>query len=154
VSSSEDLVVRRAVADDEAAIVALLADDEIGARRESPEDLTPYRKAFEVIDADPHELLVVAERGGRVVGALELSLLFGLSRRGVTRAQMEGVRVASVERGAALGARLMEWAVDKAREWGCDLVQLTSDKQRVDAHRFYERLGFTATHEGYKLPLR
>jgi GNAT superfamily N-acetyltransferase len=154
VSSSEDLVVRRAVADDVAAIVALLADDEIGALRESPDDLTPYRNAFKVIDTGPHELLIVAERGGHVVGTLQLSLLPGLSRRGATRAQIEDVRVASVERGAALGARLMEWAVDKAREWGCNLAQLTSDEQRVDAHRFYEHLGFTATHEGYKLPLR
>jgi hypothetical protein len=82
VSSSEDLVVRRAVADDVAAIVALLADDEIGALRESPDDLTPYRNAFKVIDTGPHELLIVAERGGHVVGTLQLSLLPGLSRRG------------------------------------------------------------------------
>ncbi len=167
----DDVVIRRATAADIGSIVALLADDELGARRESPDDLAPYRRAFDVIDADPRELLVVAERGAReidtergareidtergarVVGTLQLSLLPGLTRRGSLRAQIEGVHVAAGERGNALGARLVEWAVAEARDRGCRLVQLTSDKTRVGAHRFYERLGFVATHEGFKMPL-
>ena len=149
----DDVVIRRATEADLAAVVALLADDALGAGRESPEDLNPYRRAFDMIDADDHELLVVADRAGRIVGTLQLSLLPGLSRRGSLRAQIEGVRVASGERGNALGIRLMGWAIDRAREQDCRLVQLTSDKARPDAHRFYERLGFVATHEGFKLSL-
>ncbi|MGB8994388.1 MAG: GNAT family N-acetyltransferase [Pseudonocardiaceae bacterium] len=152
-NNHDDVVIRRATASDLAAIVALLVDDEIAVGRESPDDLTPYQRAFEVIEADKHELLVVAERNGEVIGTVQLSLLPGLSRRGAFRAQIEGVRVASSERGNALGVYLLEWAIDQARSWGCQLVQLTSDKRRVDAHRFYERIGFTATHEGFKLTL-
>jgi GNAT superfamily N-acetyltransferase len=146
-------MIRRATEADLASIVAMLADDDLGAQRESPDDLTPYRKAFEVIDVDPHQLLIVAERGGAVVGTLQLSRLAGLSRKGSFRAQVEGVRVASSERSNGLGQHLMEWAVGQARSWGCQLVQLTSDKARTDAHRFYDRLGFIASHEGYKLSL-
>jgi ribosomal protein S18 acetylase RimI-like enzyme len=153
VSSHPDVVIRRATESDLAPIVAMLADDELGAQRESPDDLTPYRRAFEEIDVDPHQLLVVAERDGVVVGTMQLSRLAGLSRKGSSRAQIEGVRVASSERGNALGRHLMEWAADQARAWGCQIVQLTSDKSRTDAHRFYERLGFTASHEGFKLSI-
>lgn len=152
-NNHDDVVIRRATASDLAAIVALLVDDEIAVGRESPDDLTPYQRAFEVIAAEKHELLVVAERNGEVIGTVQLSLLPGLSRRGAVRAQIEGVQVASSERGNALGVYLLEWAIDQARSWGCQLVQLTSDKRRVDAHRFYERVGFTATHEGFKLTL-
>lgn len=146
-----DIRIRPATESDVPAIVGLLADDEIGAGRESPHDLAPYRAAFAAIDADASETLVVAERDGAVVGTLQLSMLPGLSRRGALRAQVEGVRVASSARGGGLGETLLRWAVDEARARGCVLVQLTSDKQRTDAHRFYRRLGFTATHEGYKL---
>ena len=149
----DELVIRRAVAADVPSIVALLADDELGATRENPADLAPYRRAFEVIDSDRHQTLIVAERAGEVIGTLQLTLVPGLSRLGATRALVEGVRVSSAARGNALGARLMEWAATQAREWGCQLIQLTSDKTRVDAHRFYERLGFTATHEGFKKAL-
>nr|WP_229789969.1 GNAT family N-acetyltransferase [Pilimelia terevasa] len=131
----------------------MLADDPLGAARESPDDLTPYAAAYAVIDADPHQLLAVAERDGRVVGTLQLTFLPGLARRGTTRAQIEAVRVASGERGSGLGATLMEWAVEQARDRGCGLVQLTSDSSRTDAHRFYERLGFKASHVGFKLDL-
>lgn len=149
--------IRSATREDVPAIVAMLADDPLGAQRESlgesPEDLAPYLRAFEVLDADPHQLLVVADRDGVVVGTAQLSLLAGLSRKGATRAQIEGVRVSSSERGSGLGTTLIEWAVDEAKARGCALVQLTSDKSRVDAHRFYLRLGFEATHTGFKLML-
>lgn len=149
----DGIALRRATVVDVPAIVALLADDELGARRESPHDLAPYLAAFAVIDADPHQLLIVAQRGVDVVATLQLSYLPGLSRRGATRSQIEGVRVASSERGNALGTHLMRWCIAQSRQWNCQVVQLTSDKTRTDAHRFYERCGFTATHEGFKLDL-
>ncbi|WP_369795997.1 GNAT family N-acetyltransferase [Actinoplanes sp. N902-109] len=131
----------------------MLADDVLGATRESPDDLTPYLAAFAVLDADPHQHLVVAERDGRAVGTLQLTIIPGLSRRAATRALIEGVRVASTERGGGLGQRLFEWAIAEAGRLGCSLVQLTTDKTRTDAHRFYEKLGFEATHVGFKLNL-
>jgi GNAT superfamily N-acetyltransferase len=148
-----DVSLRRAIAGDVPAIVALLADDDIGALRETPSDLTPYETAFAAIDGDQSEYLAVAEREGEVLGTLQLSLLPGLSRRGALRAQIEGVRVAGAARGLGLGETMVRWAIDEARARGCVLVQLTSDKARTDAHRFYARLGFVATHEGYKLTL-
>ncbi|KAF4406027.1 GNAT family N-acetyltransferase [Streptomyces lycii] len=148
-----DLEIRPATADDLAAVVAMLADDPLGARRESPGDLTPYRAAFERIAADPNQRLVVAVRGGRTVGTLQLTIIPGLSRRGATRSLIEAVRIHADERGSGLGSRLIEWAVDTSRREGCLLVQLTSDASRTDAHRFYERLGFTASHVGFKLQL-
>jgi GNAT superfamily N-acetyltransferase len=148
-----DLEIRAAVADDVPAIVAMLADDPLGAQRESPDDLTPYLTALERLSADPNQRLVVAVREGRVVGTLQLTIVPGLSRRGATRSLIEGVRVHADERGSGLGTQLIEWAIDESRDQGCQLVQLTSDKTRTDAHRFYERLGFTASHTGFKLPL-
>jgi GNAT superfamily N-acetyltransferase len=136
------------------AIVAMLAEDPLGATRESPGDLAPYRAAFERIDTTPGQLLVVAEAdGGRVVGTLQLSILPGLSRRGASRALIEAVRVHADERGAGLGTRLVRWAIEEASRQGCAVVQLTSDASRSDAHRFYERLGFRPTHVGFKLML-
>ncbi|MFH8657690.1 GNAT family N-acetyltransferase [Streptomyces afghaniensis] len=148
-----DLEIRAAVADDVPAIVAMLADDPLGAQRESPDDLTPYLTALERLSADPNQRLVVAVREGRVVGTLQLTIIPGLSRRGATRSIIEGVRIHADERGSGLGTQLIEWAIDESRDQGCQLVQLTSDKTRTDAHRFYERLGFTASHTGFKLPL-
>lgn len=148
-----DVVIRTATAADVPGIVSMLVDDELGATRESPDDLTPYRTAFAAIDADPHQHLVVAESNGKLVGTLQLTVIPGLSRRGASRGLVEGVRVAAAARGTGLGTTLMEWSIDQARALGCSLVQLTSDKVRVDAHRFYERLGFTASHEGFKLQL-
>lgn len=145
--------IRAARADDVPAVVALLADDPLGATRETPDDLAPYRAAFEAVDADPRQLLVVADRGGRVVGTLQLTLLPGLGRMGALRGQIEAVRVAREERGGGLGTVLVRWAVDEARRHGCTLVQLTSDASRTDAHRFYERLGFVPSHVGFKLAL-
>lgn len=148
-----DLEIRAAAPDDLPAIVEMLADDPLGARRESPDDLTPYRAAFERLAADPNQHLLVAVREGQVVGTLQLTIIPGLSRRGATRSVIEGVRVHAEERGSGLGTRFIEWAIDESRRQGCQLVQLTSDATRTDAHRFYERLGFAASHVGFKLTL-
>lgn len=145
--------IRRASEDDLPAIVAMLADDPLGAARETPDDLTPYRTAYEQLAADPNQNLVVAVRDGRPVGTLQLTVVPGLSRRGSSRSIIEAVRVHSDERGNGLGTRLIEWAVEESRTLGCRLVQLTSDATRIDAHRFYERLGFEASHLGFKLQL-
>ncbi|MEU2333075.1 GNAT family N-acetyltransferase [Streptomyces sp. NPDC006654] len=149
----EDLDIRAAVADDVPAVVGMLADDPLGAERESPDDLAPYLRALERLNADPNQQLVVAVREGRVVGTLQLTVIPGLSRRGATRSIIEGVRVHADERGSGLGTRFIEWAIDESRRQGCRLVQLTSDSSRTDAHRFYERLGFTASHVGFKLEI-
>ncbi|MFG2680667.1 GNAT family N-acetyltransferase [Streptomyces sp. NPDC048392] len=148
-----DLEIRPTTKADIPAVVAMLADDPLGARRESPHDLDPYLTAFERLSADPNQRLVVAVRDSRVLGTLQLTIVPGLSRRGATRSIIEGVRIHGAERGSGLGTRLIEWAVDESRRQGCHLVQLTSDKTRTDAHRFYERLGFSASHTGFKLQL-
>ncbi|WP_055493976.1 GNAT family N-acetyltransferase [Streptomyces sp. TP-A0356] len=148
-----DLEIRPAVTDDVPAIVALLADDPLGARRESPDDLTPYLNALERLSGDPNQHLVVAVRDGRVVGTLQLTIIPGLSRKGATRSLIEAVRIHADERGAGLGTQLIEWAVEESRRQDCRLVQLTSDATRTDAHRFYERLGFEASHVGFKRTL-
>ncbi|WP_404393553.1 GNAT family N-acetyltransferase [Humibacillus xanthopallidus] len=134
-------------------MVAMLADDPLGAAREDPADTQTYAAAYDRVAADPAHRLVVAERDGRVVGTLQLSVIPGLSRRGATRSIIEGVRVARDERGHGLGTELINWAVEESRRAGCSLVQLTSDASRADARRFYERLGFEASHVGFKLPL-
>ncbi|OFI37028.1 GNAT family N-acetyltransferase [Arthrobacter sp. SW1] len=141
----------RAVRSDLPAILGLLAADQL--KREDMSDPAPYERAFEAIDADPAHLLMVGELGGSVVATFQLSFLPGLSRRGSWRAQIEAVRVDEALRGRGLGALMIGWAVDEARAKGCSLVQLTTDKSRTDAHRFYERLGFVASHEGMKLAL-
>jgi len=148
-----DFHIRPAELGDVPAIVAMLADDQLGAQRESLDDLAPYLAALERLAADPDQHLVVAVREGRVVGTLQLTIIPGLSRRGATRSIIEGVRVHADERGSGLGTQLIEWAVDESRRQDCQLVQLTSDQTRTEAHRFYERLGFTASHVGFKLPL-
>jgi GNAT superfamily N-acetyltransferase len=148
-----DLEIRAAIADDVPAIVAMLADDSLGAQRESPDDLAPYLTALERLSADPNQRVVVAVRQGRVVGTLQLTIIPGLSRRGATRSIIEGVRIHADERGSGLGTQLIEWAIEASRDQGCQLVQLTSDRTRTDAHRFYERLGFTPSHTGFKLQL-
>jgi GNAT superfamily N-acetyltransferase len=146
------VIFRRATADDLPAIVALLADDVLGATRESPGD-PAYAAAFAAIDADANQLLAVAEQDGRILGCLQLTFLPGLSHRGAWRGQVESVRVAADQRGTGLGRRFLEWAIAQCRARGCRMVQLTTDKSRADARRFYESLGFTASHEGMKLAL-
>ena len=149
-----DLEIRPATTDDLSAIVGMLADDPLGAQRESPDDLAPYLAALERLSSDPNQHLVVATREDRVVGTLQLTIVPGLSRRGATRSIIEGVRIHADERGSGLGSRLIEWAIEESRRQNCQLVQLTSDSTRTDAHRFYERLGFTASHVGFKMALR
>ena len=151
----DPVAFRRATPDDLETIVALLADDPLGRERENPEPQLRncYRDAFAAIERDPNQLLAVAERGGTVIGCLQLSFIPGLTRRGMWRGQIEGVRIAGAERGTGTGRAMLLWAVEECRRRGCGLVQLTSDKRRGDAHRFYAALGFRATHEGYKLEL-
>jgi GNAT superfamily N-acetyltransferase len=148
------ITFRQAAPEDLAAIVALLADDPIGRLRENPATSdTRYRDAFAAIERDPNQLLAVAERSGQVIGVLQLSFIPGLTRQGMWRGQIEGVRVAAGERASGIGRAMLEWAVEECRRRGCGLAQLTSDKRRTGAHGFYEALGFEATHEGYKLSL-
>jgi GNAT superfamily N-acetyltransferase len=152
-AEAPELAIRPATEADLPAIVAMLADDPLGATRESPEDLAPYVAALKRLTNDPNQHVVVAVRGERVVGTLQLTIVAGLSRKGATRSIIEGVRVHAEERGSGLGTRFVEWAVERSRLENCRLVQLTSDVTRTDAHRFYERLGFTASHVGFKLQL-
>ena len=148
-----DYAVRHARRGDVAAIVALIAADQIGATRDGG-DLAPYERAFAAIDADPAQLLVVVtDVSGAVGGTLQLTFIPGLARRGGLRAQIEAVRVREDLRGGGVGHALFAWAIDEARRRDCVLVQLTSDKRRAEAHRFYGRLGFTASHDGFKLRL-
>ena len=147
-----DAVFRAASAHDVPAIVALLADDVLGAAREHPGDAA-YDAAFAAIAADPNQLLAVAEMSGRLVGCLQLTFIPGISHRGAWRGQVESVRIGADQRGSGLGRRMMEWAVEQCRARGCRLVQLTTDKTRADARRFYESLGFVASHEGMKRAL-
>jgi GNAT superfamily N-acetyltransferase len=147
--------IRTATREDVPSIVRMLADDPLGATREKYADPLPepYWDAFAAIDADPNQLLIVADVDGAVVGVLQLTFIPGLTRLGMWRAQIEGVRIDSAVRGQRLGETLATWAIDEAKRRGCKLVQLTTDKGRPDAHRFYERLGFVASHEGMKLAL-
>lgn len=147
------LFFRKATLQDVPEIVAMLADDALGATRETPDELTPYQEAFAVIDADPHQYLAICEENGAIVGTMQLSFIAGLSRRGTTRTLVEAVRIHHAARGTGLGSQMMEWAIEQARERGCAMIQLTTDATRKDAHRFYERLGFEATHIGYKMTL-
>lgn len=146
---------RRARIEDVGAIVAMLADDELGKAREdlSKPLAAPYIAAFEAIDASPNELLAVAEIDGEIVGCLQISFMPGLSRKGMWRGQIESVRIASAARGTGLGGKMIGWAIEECRKRDCGLVQLTTDKSRLDAQRFYESLGFVKSHEGMKLSL-
>ena len=152
----QELRFRRATIGDLAGIVALLADDDLGKSREdaSLPLNARYIAAFTAIDADPNQLLVCVEDGGRLVGCLQLSFIPGLSRLGLWRGQIESVRIVSARRGGGLGRKMFIWAIEECRRRGCGLVQLTTDKTRPDALRFYESLGFVTSHEGLKLSLQ
>jgi GNAT superfamily N-acetyltransferase len=144
--------IRRATAEDVPAIVALLADDDLGKAREAPGDPC-YAEAFAAIAADPNQFLAVVDDGGEVAGCLQLSFIPGLSLKGMWRGQIESVRIAASRRGQGLGHVMINWAIAECRRRGCGLVQLTMNKSRTDSHRFYKSLGFEATHEGFKLTL-
>ena len=141
--------------DDVPAIVRLLADDALGATREHPEEplAQAYWDAFDAMEAQDGNELLVAEVDGAIVGSLQLTIIPGLSRGGMKRGQLEEVRVSSLHRGLGIGEVLARAAIERARAQGCRLVQLTTDRTRVEAHRFWERLGFEASHVGMKLPL-
>ena len=149
------VLIRRARREDVAAIVAMLADDPLGATREDARVPLPaaYAEAFDVIDADANNELVVATFEEAVIGVLQLTLLPSLTYRGSWRAHVEGVRVARAHRSRGVGGILLNWAVARARERRCVMLQLTTDKARPEALRFYEDLGFRASHEGMKLRL-
>jgi len=150
-----EIAFRRAAEEDVAAIIAMLADDPLGATREdlSTPVAAAYVEAFRAIVADPNQYLAVMTDDGKVIGTLQLTFIPGLSRKGALRGQIEAVRVAAGSRGGGLGQRLFEWAIAECRRRGCRTVQLTTDRSRADAHRFYDRLGFTPSHIGYKLAL-
>lgn len=148
------MLIRAAVAADLPGILALLADDPLGKNREAPaEERAAYERAFAAIAADANNMLVVLEAEGLIVGCCQLTFIPGLSRKGAWRGQIESVRIAANRRSRGEGARLMAWAIAECRRRGCALVQLTTDKRRPAARRFYERLGFVASHEGMKLDL-
>jgi GNAT superfamily N-acetyltransferase len=146
---------RDATAADLPGIIRLLAEDQIGGRQDDPsEPLDPvYAAAFAAIDSDTNQRLIVAEIDGEIVGTMQLSYLPGLLNRGAWRGQIEAVRIAGDRRGQGLGAAMIDWAVKQCRARGCFMAQLTSNNDRVAAHRFYERLGWQKSHAGFKLYL-
>lgn len=150
-----ELLFRDANPGDLPAIVALLAEDTLGEKREDASvPLDPgYEAAFAAIRSDPGQRLIVAELEGRVVGTMQLSTIPGIAFKGAWRGQIEAVRIASDLRGRGLGEQFIAWGVEQFRGEGCKMVQLTSHKDRTGAHRFYERLGWTRSHEGFKLSL-
>ena len=153
--AADTIQIRRATRADVPAIVRLLADDMLGQERERPaEPLLPaYYAAFADLDTDPRHELIVVEHAGMVIGTLHLTVLPSLSFRGRPRAQIESVRVAAAHRGRGIGGQLFAWAIGRAREAGCHVVQLTTNAGRADAQRFYTRLGFAPSHVGMKLDL-
>ena len=146
------MIIREATQNDLPEIAALLADDGLGRGREA-NDLAIYQAAFARMRTQSGNIYLVIEQKGEVVACLQYTVIHGLSRAGASRAQIEGVRVSAACRGQKLGERMMQAAIDRARDDGCTLVQLTTDRQREDALRFYERLGFVASHNGMKLNL-
>ncbi|OXS64442.1 GNAT family N-acetyltransferase [Rossellomorea vietnamensis] len=148
-----ELQFREATEKDVDRIVEMLADDVLGSKRERYEHPLPesYIQAFNAIDTDPNNELVVACQGEEVVGVQQITFTPYLTHQGGWRATIEGVRTSASVRGEGVGTKMIQWAIARAEERGCHLIQLTTDKQRPDALRFYERLGFKATHEGLKL---
>jgi GNAT superfamily N-acetyltransferase len=151
-----DIDFRLATRADLPSIVRMLADDDLGSQRERAENPLPesYYSAFEQINNDPNHELIVAERNGEVLGTLHLMFLPSVSFQGGLRAQVESVRVEKSFQSQGIGSQMMKWAMERARQRGAHVVQLTSHKSRVDAHRFYERLGFKGSHLGMKISLK
>lgn len=150
-----DVTFREAREEDLDAIVELLADDVLGAKRERYEIPLPesYIQAFKAIEADPNNELIVACNGSEVIGVQQITFTPFITYQGGWRATIEGVRTSPSVRGTGIGTKLIQFAIDRAKERNCHLVQLTTDKKRVDALRFYEQLEFQATHEGMKMKL-
>lgn len=136
-------------------IVRLLADDKLGSKRERYEDPLPtsYLKAFNAIEVDPNNELIVAVLGEEIVGVLQITFTPYLTYQGGWRATIEGVRTCSTMRGNGIGSQLLKWAIHRAKERNCHVVQLTTDKKRPEALNFYKKLGFDNSHEGMKLHL-
>lgn len=150
-----EITFRMAAEKDLESIVAMLADDVLGSERERYEHPLPtsYLKAFEAITSDPNNELVVACAGKEVIGVQQITYTPYITHQGGWRATIEGVRTSASVRGKGVGTELIKWAIQRAEVRGCHLVQLTTDKNRPNALRFYEKLGFKATHEGLKLKL-
>lgn len=147
---------RRAVREDLPEIIAMLAHDKLGREREAYRDSLPqqYDRAFSIIDEDDHqELMVIENEDGKVIGTMQLSFIQYLTYQGGLRAQIEAVRIHEEERGKGIGEMMIRWAIERARERGAHLVQLTTDKKRPEAIGFYTKLGFIPSHEGMKLHL-
>jgi len=154
-STRAPLNFRDARESDVALILAMLAADPVSAAREEISDPLPqcYTEAFRVIESDANNELIIVEHQGEVAGTLQLTYIPNITRKGSWRALLEGVHIAEKFQGKGIGTRMIEWAISRSRERGCALIQLTTDKRRTDALRFYERLGFKASHEGMKLDL-
>lgn len=154
-ASSRELAFRDARADEIAAILELARSGAVEEDAAAPvdPDHPGYLAAFEAIQADPNHRLIVAERDGEIIGSLQLSFLPGLTRQGMWRGQLENIHVREDQRGAGVGFRMIAWAIERCREKGCGLVQLTSNKKRDRAHKLYRTLGFEPTHEGFKRTL-
>ena len=146
------LTYRHAVAADLPLIIGLIVEDSVIDSGDDAADAmhADYTMALAAIEADPNQEMFVVELGGKPVGCFQLSYLPGLMRRGMWRGQIEAVHVSADRRNLGLGTQMMRWALERCREKGCGMVQLTSNKKRTDAHRFYERLGFLKSHEGFK----
>jgi ribosomal protein S18 acetylase RimI-like enzyme len=145
-------MLRPARRDEVKLIVEMLADDALGSKRETA-DMASYLTAYDAISADANNELLVWDEDGQVLGCLQLTFIPGISHTGAWRMQIESVRVARERRGQRIGEKMMAAVIAMARARGCKAVQLTTDKSRKDAHRFYKRLGFVDSHEGMKLNL-
>ena len=150
-----DPIFRNARRDDLGFIVRLIVEDSVVPTADEPTrpDHPRYLAAFDAISTDPNQRLIIAELSGEPVGTLQLTFIPGINRLGETRCLVEAVHIAPSHRSQGLGGQMMQWAITEARARGCGLMQLTSNKSRLDAHRFYKRLGFVASHEGFKLAL-
>jgi ribosomal protein S18 acetylase RimI-like enzyme len=147
------MALREARRDEVRQIVEMLIDDDLGQSREDLNDLTPYLKGFDAIAADPFNTQYVWEENGELLGCLQLTVIPGIGQKGLLRAQVEGVRVKGARRGSGVGRKMMQAVMAIARGRGCDIMQLTTNKARKDAQRFYEQLGFEKSHEGMKVKL-
>ncbi len=153
---STTLTYRAATEADLPFIDGLIEEDEIAATRDpaSPDMAAEQLEALRAVSADPFHTLYIVEREGVPVGSFQLSFVPGVSRRGAWRGQIESVRVSAAARGLGIGEEMMRWAIERCEERRCGIVQLTSDRKREAAHRFYARLGFEPSHTGFKLKLK